>query len=162
MNRQCQPCTCCDGWVQITVKGCEAYPGHPCPHSTGQGCDDYLNCSVQPCQTFECSWVKAGSALPEHLKPSESDALVIDGILKWQGLSVDLAVPVGREIPPATLDWLKEFAERTLRPLIYQQQDPDCKHLQKNPLTRLRLTRVSAMGVRATSARQNTLVGSQA
>jgi hypothetical protein len=36
--RQCQPCTaCCDGWVQITVKGCEAYPGHPCPHSTGKG-----------------------------------------------------------------------------------------------------------------------------
>ncbi len=60
--RQCQPCTaCCDGWVQITVKGCEAYPGHPCPHSTGEGCDDYENRPVDPCRKFECAWVKSGS-----------------------------------------------------------------------------------------------------
>lgn len=136
MKRECQPCTaCCDGWVQIKVKGCEAYPGHPCPHSTGNGCDDYENRPVDPCQVFECAWVKPGSLLPETLRPSESGALVIDNVLQWQGLTVDLAVPVGREIPPQTLETLMKIAEKTMRPLIYQQQDPSCSVLQKNPLT---------------------------
>jgi hypothetical protein len=89
MQRQCQSCAaCCDGWVQIKVKGYEAYSGKPCPHSTGSGCDDYENRPVDPCRTFECAWVKSGSFLPDHFKPSESGVLVIDHILKWQGLRV--------------------------------------------------------------------------
>lgn len=136
MSRECQPCTaCCDGWVQIKVKGCEAYPGKPCPHSTGSGCDDYANRPVNPCQKFECAWVKKGSHLPEELKPSEAGVLVIDNVLQWQGLKVDLAVPVGREIPEKTLLWLMQYAEKTMRPLIYQQQDPEIAEYQKNPLT---------------------------
>ncbi|MDG6779113.1 hypothetical protein QCB44_10385 [Thiomicrorhabdus sp. zzn3] len=136
MQRSCQPCTaCCDGWVQIKVKGCEAYPGHPCPHSTGQGCDDYENRPVNPCQQFECAWVKQDSHLPDDFRPNECGALVIDGVLQWQGLTVDLAVPVGREIPEKTLEWLMQFAEQNMRPLIYQQQDPSSLVLEKNPLT---------------------------
>lgn len=136
MQRNCQPCTaCCDGWVQIKVKGCEAYPGHPCPHSTGKGCDDYENRPVDPCRQFECAWVKQGSKLPDDFRPNECGALVIDGLLTWQGLAVDLAVPVGREIPEETLNWLMKYAEKTLRPLIYQQQDPSSDKLEKNPLT---------------------------
>lgn len=136
MQRQCQPCTaCCDGWVRIEVKGCEAYPGHPCPHSTGSGCDDYENRPVNPCRQFECTWVKKGSYLPDDFRPNECGALVIDSILQWQGLTVDLAVPVGREIPEKTLHWLMQFAEQTMRPLIYQQQDPKSTIYEKNPLT---------------------------
>jgi len=136
MQRSCQPCTaCCDGWVQIKVKGCEAYPGHPCPHSTGKGCDDYENRPVDPCRQFECAWVKQGSKLPDDFRPNECGALVIDGLLTWQGLDVDLAVPVGREIPEETLKWLMQYAEKTMRPLIYQQQDPKSDKLEKNPLT---------------------------
>jgi hypothetical protein len=48
---------------------------------------------------------------------------------------VDLAVPVGREIPDKTLEWLMQYAEKTMRPLIYQQQDPEAKELERNPLT---------------------------
>lgn len=104
MLRECQPCTaCCDGWVKIEVKGCEAYPGYPCPHSTGKGCDDYENRPVNPCRKFECEWVKESSYLPDWFKPSECGALVIDSVICWQGLAVDLAVPVGREIPEQTL-----------------------------------------------------------
>ncbi len=136
LKKTCQPCTaCCDGWVQINVQGLEAYPGKPCPHSTGSGCDDYENRPVDPCRKFECAWVKEGSVLPDDFRPSECGALVIDNILQWQGLQVDLAVPVGREIPETTLETLKQFAEQKMRPLIYQQQDPDSKTLQKNPLT---------------------------
>lgn len=136
MGRECQPCTaCCDGWVQIKVKGCEAYPGKPCPHSTGSGCDDYDNRPVNPCRQFECAWVKSDSALPESFRPDQCGALVIDHVLTWQGLEVDLAVPVGREIPEETLMWLMKYAEKTMRPLIYQQQDPQSKQLEKTPLT---------------------------
>lgn len=134
--RSCQPCTaCCDGWVQIKVKGCEAYPGKPCPHSTGKGCDNYAKRPVNPCQLFECAWVKENSFLPEDFRPNECGALVLDGILTWQGLEVDLAVPVGREIPEQTLSWLKTNAEKQMRPLIYQQQPPNKRKFQKNPLT---------------------------
>ncbi len=134
--RNCQPCTaCCDGWVQIKVKGCEAYPGKPCPHSTGSGCDDYGNRPVNPCQTFECAWVQKDSDLPDNFKPSESGVLVINSILQWQGLTVDLAVPVGQKIPEASLSWLMQYAEKSMRPLIYQQQDDNDKEIQKNPLT---------------------------
>ncbi len=135
-SRACQPCTaCCDGWVQIKVKGCEAYPGKPCPHSTGTGCDDYENRPVDPCQKFKCAWVKESSALPDGFRPDACGALVIDHALTWQGLEVDLAVPVGREIPEKTLNTLMQLAEKNMRPLIYQQQDPNSNVLEKNPLT---------------------------
>ncbi len=135
-KRECQPCTaCCDGWVQIKVKGCEAYPGKPCPHSTGSGCDDYDNRPVDPCRQFECAWVQKNSTLPLELKPNECGALVMNSILIWQELPVDLAVPVGREIPEQTLTQLMQRAEKEMRPLIYQQQDPKAKKLEKNPLT---------------------------
>lgn len=73
--------------------------------------------------------------MPDDFRPDQCGALVIDSILQWQGLTVDLAVPVGREIPEKTLQWLMQFAERNMRPLIYQQQDPQSKTLEKNPFT---------------------------
>jgi len=57
---------------------------------------------------------------------------VIDTALFWQAIPVDVAVPVGREIPKKTLDWLMKNAEKNMRPLIYQQQDPASKDIQKN------------------------------
>jgi hypothetical protein len=79
--------------------------------------------------------VKSGSFLPDNFRPNECGALVLDSILSWQGLDVDLAVPVGREIPPETLQWLMRHAEQKMRPLIYQMQDPEVSVLEKNPLT---------------------------
>ncbi|MCF6346542.1 MAG: hypothetical protein L3J00_08775, partial [Thiomicrorhabdus sp.] len=58
-----------------------------------------------------------------------------ESILVWQGVKVDLAVPVGREIPKKTLTQLMQLAEKNGRPLIYQQQDPKSKVLEKNPFT---------------------------
>jgi hypothetical protein len=40
----------------------------------------------------------------------------------WQGAPVDLAVPVGRRIPPRSLTWLRHFAEERRRPLIHTEQ----------------------------------------
>ncbi len=122
--RQCQPCTaCCDGWVRITVKGFEARPGHPCPFSTGSGCADYPNRPEIPCRRFQCGWVQQGSPLPEWMRPDRARVMVLPAQGDWQGLPVDLAVPVGRRIPPRALNWLKAFAEREGRPLVYLEHD---------------------------------------
>jgi len=53
-----------DGWVQMVVDGTEIYPGHPCPHRTGECCDDYTNRPTDPCGKFSCGWVIENSPLP--------------------------------------------------------------------------------------------------
>jgi len=136
VDRCCQPCTaCCDGWVRIEVKGCEAYPGKPCPHSTGAGCDDYKNRPKNPCQIFECAWVKSDSYLPDNFRPDECGALVQEAALTWQEIDVDVIVPVGKKIPDETLNWFKQYAEQSMRPFIYQEQKPNRRKLERNPPT---------------------------
>lgn len=121
-QRQCQPCTgCCDGWLKINVQGFYAQPGTPCPHSTGKGCDDYHNRPVNPCRNFECGWVMAGSPLPEWFKPSNAKVIVVFNKLTYRGVPVDLAVPVGKRIPPRAFNWLKNFANTTGRPFVFME-----------------------------------------
>jgi len=132
IKRQCQPCTgCCDGWVQMMINEVEVYPGSPCPHSTGQGCDDYANRPLDPCDNFNCGWIIDNSPLPEWLKPDNAKVIVIFDKLNWHGAPVDLAVPIGKRIPPRALNWLKEFAEKNLRPLIYTEQITKNSKFQK-------------------------------
>ncbi|MEE9350888.1 MAG: hypothetical protein V3U78_01405 [Thiotrichaceae bacterium] len=122
-ERVCQPCTaCCDGWVSMNINGVEVYPGKSCPHSTGKGCDDYENRPADPCDLFDCAWKMENSPLPDWMKPSNAKVLVVLDKLQWQGMAVDLAVPVGKKIPPRALNWLKQFAEKQGRPLIYAEQ----------------------------------------
>jgi hypothetical protein len=56
------------------------------------------------------------------MQPERAKVLVVFDKFQWRGLSVDLAVPVGRRIPPRALNWLKRFAERQGRPLIFTEQ----------------------------------------
>ena len=122
-TRLCQPCTgCCDGWVQMVIEGVPIYPGRPCPHSTGSGCDDYANRPEDPCVEFQCGWILDGSPLPDWMKPNRAKVIVLFSKLRWRGVAVDLAVPIGRRIPPRSLDWLKRFAAENGRPLIYTEQ----------------------------------------
>ncbi|MGH8446987.1 MAG: hypothetical protein ACREVL_17085 [Solimonas sp.] len=60
--------------------------------------------------------------MPETMRPDQAGAIVLFGKLRWQGHAVDLAVPAGGEIPPATLSWLQDFALRHGRPLVYTAQ----------------------------------------
>jgi hypothetical protein len=121
--RECQPCTaCCDGWLQINVNGVPVYPGKPCPHSTGSGCNDYANRPVDPCVHFICGWRMDGSPLPDWMKPSNAKVIVLFNQHVWRGRPVDVAVPVGRRIPPRALQWLRQFAEANNRMLIYSEQ----------------------------------------
>jgi len=56
------------------------------------------------------------------MKPDKGRVIVIFNKLNWNGYPVDLAVPVGKRIPPRSLDWLKKFSEEYVRPLIYTEQ----------------------------------------
>ena len=123
LPRECQPCTaCCDGWLQIVIEGTPVYPGKPCPHSTGAGCNDYANRPVDPCVEFICGWRKDGSPLPDWMKPSNAKVVVLFDHGTWRGMPVDIAVPVGRRIPPRALQWLQQFAQTNQRALVYAEQ----------------------------------------
>jgi hypothetical protein len=71
---------------------------------------------------FECGWKKADSPLPQWMKPSNAKVIVLFDQYNWRGMPVDVAVPVGRRIPPRALTWLKRFAEMHGRPLLYAEQ----------------------------------------
>lgn len=56
------------------------------------------------------------------MKPSNGKVIIIFNKLVWNGIPVDLAVPVGKKIPPRSLNWLKQFSQKQMRPLIYTEQ----------------------------------------
>jgi hypothetical protein len=115
----------------MLIQGVEVYPGRPCPHSTGQGCDDYANRPLDPCHNFNCGWIIEGSPLPEWMKPDSAGVIVLFNQLVWNGLPVDLAVPVGRRVPPRALHWLQEFSRTQGRPLVYTEQVLEGGQFQK-------------------------------
>jgi hypothetical protein len=115
----------------MVIDGVPVYPGQPCPHSTGKGCDIYENRPIDPCANFNCGWIIPNSPLPEWMKPSNGKVIVIFNKLQWNGIPVDLAVPVGKRIPPRSLEWLKKFAEEHTRPLIYTEQIVEDGKFQK-------------------------------
>lgn len=124
-ERDCGACSaCCDGWVKIVVEGHEAYPGKPCPWSTGTGCSHYKDRPVDPCRNFSCSWIPEGSPLPKWFRPDQSKVVVLFDQIRFAGVPVDLAVPVGQQVPDRPLSWLKGFAETHGRPLVYLENVP--------------------------------------
>lgn len=134
-ERHCKPCTaCCDGWLQISIHGVSVYPGKPCPHSTGRGCDDYVNRPREPCATFSCDWVKAGSPLPQWMKPNVAKVIVTFDKIKWRDKQAIYAAPVGREIPDRALNWLKDYAKKNDIPLVYCQQEKESLELSKKQI----------------------------
>ena len=63
-----------------------------------------------------------GSPLPEWMKPSNAKVVVLFNQTQWRGMPVDVAVPVGRRIPPRALNWLQQFAQTHQRALLYSEQ----------------------------------------
>lgn len=62
------------------------------------------------------------SPLPDWMKPNNAKVIVLFDQDRWRGIPVDVAVPVGRRIPPRSLQWLQQFAERHHRILMYSEQ----------------------------------------
>ena len=121
-SRQCQPCTaCCDGWLTATIIGASVRPGHPCPHSTRAGCNIYSSRPEIPCRMFVCGWMREDSPLPDWMRPSDCRAIVTLSY-ELRGQKVIKAVPTGIKIPERTLDWLKDYAQKHGRPLIFTER----------------------------------------
>ena len=97
-------------------------PGTRARTAPGSGCNDYANRPVDPCVHFICGWRMDGSPLPEWMKPNNSKVIVLFDQSRWRGLPVDVAVPVGKRIPPRALEWLQQFAEKNNRMLLYSEQ----------------------------------------
>ena len=62
------------------------------------------------------------SPLPEWMKPDNAKVIVLFNKSAWRGMPLDVAVPVGRRIPPRALNWLKQFAESHNHVLLYSEQ----------------------------------------
>jgi len=62
------------------------------------------------------------SPLPDWMKPNNSKVIVLFNQHTWRGSPVDVAVPVGKRIPPRALKWLQQFAENNNRMLLYSEQ----------------------------------------
>lgn len=123
--RQCMPCfACCQGWLTAEVLGNELRPGQGCPHASAKGCGVYPDRPEVPCRTFICSWLVESSPLPDWMRPDLSGAIVLLS-MPWEGEKVISAVPVGRAIPQKTLDWLKDYAQKYGRPLIFYERTVD-------------------------------------
>jgi len=71
---------------------------------------------------FECGWKMANSPLPDWLRPDLAQVMVLPALQTWNGLPVDVAVPVGPRIPAVALDWLKQHALQARRPLLFLEQ----------------------------------------
>ena len=116
-RRSCQDCTaCCEGW--LSSKTIDMSPGKPCRHCESGGCAIYETRPQNPCRSFECEWVRAGSELAEELRPDRCGAIVLHD-RKFHGWTVLIATPTGWKIPPVTLRRLKDYAHRQNTPLIY-------------------------------------------
>jgi hypothetical protein len=120
-QRRCGSCTaCCDGWLQIEVRGHAVSRGKPCPFSTGHDCTIYEERPEDPCQKFKCGWLIARSPLPEWMRPDQAGMILLPAQLRWNELAVDVAVAVGEAPKTKALTWLKQFCETYRRPLLYQ------------------------------------------
>jgi hypothetical protein len=71
---------------------------------------------------FICGWRMNGSPLPDWMKPDNAKVIVLFNQHTWRGFPVDVAVPVGKRIPPRALKWLQQFAENNNRMLLYSEQ----------------------------------------
>jgi len=61
------------------------------------------------------------SPLPEWMRPDLCGAIVLLN-LPWQDIHVISATPVGNTIPDRTLGWLKSYAVKYKRPLLYHER----------------------------------------
>jgi hypothetical protein len=124
-GRTCDSCTaCCDGWLQIEVRGHAVLRGKPCPFSVEHQCSIYDERPQHPCREFICGWLMPSSPLPEWMRPDKSDMIMLASNFIWQGWPVDVVVAVGDRPKKKALEWLQKFSREKKRLLIYQiEQD---------------------------------------
>ncbi|EED35419.1 conserved hypothetical protein [Luminiphilus syltensis NOR5-1B] len=117
--RDCNGCTaCCEGWLYD--KSMELRPGSSCRHLKENGCGIYETRPEKPCRTFRCAWLQQPEIFPEEMRPDRSGAIVITD-RDWYEWKVIRAIPTGPEVPPETLEWLRQRAMEQKAPLIFKE-----------------------------------------
>src|SRR5258708_23210102 len=120
-ERNCGPCTaCCDGWLQIEVRGHKIRPGKPCPFSVEHQCSISSERPQHPCREFICGWLVASSPLPDWMRPDKSDLIMLAANFVWHGLPVDVVVAAGERPKKKGFDILGKFKSDRRRILLYQ------------------------------------------
>lgn len=120
-QRRCGSCTaCCDGWLQIEVRGNKVSRGTPCPFNSGHNCSIYAERPEDPCRRFICGWLATHSPLPEWMRPDQAGMILLPAQFRWNDFAVDVAVSIGESPKTKALTWLKGFCEAHRRPLLYQ------------------------------------------
>ena len=115
--RSCGDCTaCCEGW--LSAKDLKMWAGKACEHKTAAGCGIYANRPENPCKAFQCGWLDGTLPEDEKLKPNHCGAIVLTD-RKEAGWSVWRVVPVGRSVPPATLERITALAAETQQPFVW-------------------------------------------
>ncbi len=136
-TRQCDECTaCCEGWLWARINNTDVYVDHPCPHLSESRCNIYAERPFNPCIKYMCAWIQTNTFYPDWMRPDKCGAIVNCNKLSWQGLPVDVALPLGEKIPQKTLDWLIEFSGQQRRPLIFiTQLKENGKFINKQSMT---------------------------
>jgi len=116
--RSCLPCTaCCSGALAVTIEGKDITPGNPCKYCDN-GCTVHDKQPEKVCREFKCGWL-TDPQLPEEMRPDLSGVIILQGKYHWMSRPVDMAAPVGTEIPPRTLKFIQYYADQENRPLLY-------------------------------------------
>lgn len=111
-QRSCLPCrACCEGWLDISEAAIQAHLGSPCSHCSSEGCSIYAERPNNPCRTFYCAWRQADTPLIELMRPDLSGVIVIMDRMVWRDQKVIVAIPVGKEIPERSLQYLIGLSE---------------------------------------------------
>jgi hypothetical protein len=92
-------------------------PGVPCQHCTQTGCAIYDRRPVEPCREFVCAWLMQSSPLDDDLRPDHCGAIV-KWRQKWKKWWVMQVLPIGEEIPQATLQRLMIVARKAGLPML--------------------------------------------
>lgn len=120
--RNCGECTaCCDGWV--TSKAVGLSPGVACKHCTVSGCAIYEDRPEDPCRTFKCRWLADPDGLDESLRPDKCGAIA--KFTSWKSWTLLTLVPVGAQVPEATLKEMTSYAYAKALPLVWFERAKD-------------------------------------
>jgi len=125
-GRSCDNCTkCCDGYMRAEIAGKTMGIGEdglpvPCQFvKTGEGCGNYENRPLIPCQVFKCDWL-TNEQMPESFKPSRSNAIFSTRTIR--DVEYTMLIEAGRKLDSEVLSWAisdalangKNFAWRVL------------------------------------------------
>lgn len=113
MDRTCNSCTlCCEGWLAIDANGIQASLNKPCQNlSCNVGCDIYAHRPADPCVTFKCLWLTDVRHMSPEMKPSLTQVVVQERLVKGWESPVLAAVATNKKSLDLQWEKIKSIAK---------------------------------------------------